>query len=152
MTEFFARQIATWTYTGEWSVYNLSPENVLFTGEAEYVAVVGSEGTLVGFACEGIEARVPGLHQEIDTVDVGYGMNPIFVGQGNGFEFGTVVMDYFRNTTGASRFRVVVQSWNERSLRLAKSLRFMEMEIHECVQNGSLVTYTILVKTLEINE
>jgi ribosomal-protein-alanine N-acetyltransferase len=149
MTEFFARRIATWTYTGEWSVYNLSPENVLFTGEAGYVAVVGSEGTLVGFACEGIEARVPGLHQEIDTVDVGYGMNPIFVGQGHGFEFGTVVTDHFGDTLGANRLRVAVQSWNERSLKLAKSLGFVKMEIHECVQNGSLVTYTILLKTFD---
>ena len=124
----------------------MSPEKVLFTGEAGYVAVVGSEGTLVGFACEGIEARVPGLHQEIDTVDVGYGMNPIFVGRGHGFEFGTVVTDHFEDTPGANRIRVAVQSWNERSLKLAKSFGFVEMEIHECVQNGSLVTYKILVK------
>jgi ribosomal-protein-alanine N-acetyltransferase len=149
MTETFARQIAPWMYTGEWSVYNFSPQNVLFTGEAGYVAIVGSEGTLIGFACEGIEARVPGLHQETDTVDVGYGMNPIFVGHGHGFEFGTVVMNYFKIATGASRLRVVVHSWNERSLRLAKRLGFVDIDIHECVQNGSLATYTIMLKTFD---
>ena len=152
MTEFFARQIATWTYLNKWSVYDPPTEDGFFTSESGYVAVVGSEGTLVGFACHGIEARVPGLDHGLDTVDVGFGMNPSFVGQGHGSGFGTVVMDYFRNTTGASRIRVVVQSWNGRSLRLCESLGFVAMGTHECVQNGSLVTYTILVKTLEINE
>ena len=94
MTEFFARQIASWKYLTQWSVYDSSPEDGLFTSEAGYVAVVGSDKTLVGFACHGNEARVPGLDQEIDTVDVGFGMNPLFVGQGHGSEFGTVVMDY----------------------------------------------------------
>ncbi len=86
MKEFLARQIASWTYLGESSVYNSSSENVLFTRNAGYVAVAGSEGTLIGFGCEGMEARVPGLHEETDVLDVGYGMNPIFAGQGHGLE------------------------------------------------------------------
>jgi len=149
MTESFAREIATWTYSDEWSVYNSSLENDLFTTEAGYVAVVGSGEILVGFACSGAEARVPGLCEEVDTLDVGFGMNPVFVGQGHGAEFGAVIVDYFQEHTEASRLRVVVQSWNERSLRLTRSLGFQEVGIHECVKNGSLVSYTVLLKTFD---
>lgn len=95
MTEFFAREIATWTYLDEWSVYDSSPKSDLFTTEAGYLVVVGSENILVGFACSGVEARVPGLSEAADTLDVGLGMNPIFVGQRHGAEFGAAVVSYF---------------------------------------------------------
>ena len=146
MTGPFANEIATWTYLDEWSVYDSSPENDLLTTEAGYVAVVGSEEALVGFACSGAEARVPGLSEEVDTLDIGYGMNPVFVGQGHGAEFGSAIVNHFQENARASHLRVVVQSWNERSLKLARNLGFKEIGIHECVQDGSLVAYTILVR------
>lgn len=148
MTESFAREIATWTYLDEWSVYNSSPTSDLFTTEAGYLAVVGSENILVGFACSGVEARVPGLSEAVDTLDVGLGMNPIFVGQGRGAEFGAAVVSYFQDSTNARYLRVVVQSWNERSLNLARNLGFKEIETHDCDQNGSFVTYTLLLKAV----
>ena len=149
MTQFFAHEIATWTYSDEWSVYDSSPESDLFTTEAGYLAVVGSGNSLVGFACSGVEARVPGLIERVETLDVGFGMNPVFVGQGHGAEFGAAVMNYFQEGTEANQLRVVVQSWNERSLSLARNLKFEEVGIHECDQNGSLVMYTLLLKSFD---
>lgn len=149
MTGPFAHEIATWAYPDEWSVYDSSPDSALFTTEAGYLAVVGSEKNLVGFACSGAEARVPGLSEHVDTLDVGFGMNPIFVGQRHGAEFGIAIVNYFLENMRASRLRVVVQSWNERSLRLAKSLGFYEIGIHECDQDGSLVAYTVLLKMFD---
>lgn len=148
MTELFALEIATWTYLDEWSVYNSSPASDLFTTEVGYLAVVGSENILVGFACSGVEARVPGLSETVDTLDVGLGMNPLFVGQRHGAEFGAAVVSYFQEKTNASYLRVVVQSWNERSLNNSRNLGFKEIGIHECEQNGSLVAYTVLLKTV----
>lgn len=148
MTEFFAREIATWTYLDEWRVYNSSPKSDLFTTDAGYLAVIGSENILVGFACSGVEARVPGLSDRADTLDMGLGMNPIFVGQRHGAEFGTAVVSHFHENTNASYLRVVVQSWNERSLNLARTLGFKEIGIHECDQNGSFVAYTVLLKAV----
>ena len=149
MTEFFAREVATWTYSDEWSVYDSSPDSDLFSTEAGYLAVVGSEKSLVGFACSGVEARVPGLIERVDTLDVGFGMNPVFVGQGHGAEFGAAVLNYFQESTEANQLRVVVQSWNERSLTLTRNLGFEEIGIYECDQNGSLVTYTLLLKSID---
>lgn len=84
MTDLFAHEIVIWTYLDEWSVYGPSSKNDFLTAESGYFAVVGSEETLAGFACSGIEVRVPGLDEEADTLDVGLGMNPIFAGQGHG--------------------------------------------------------------------
>jgi len=152
MTESLAREIATWAYSGDWSVYNSSPKSDLFTTETGYLAVVGPENNLVGFACSGVEARVPGIGEVEDTLDVGLGMNPIFVGKGYGTDFGTAVVDYFQEKSNASSLRVVVQSWNERSLNLARNLGFTEIGIHECDQNGAVIAYTVLLKTVnEVN-
>ncbi|OIQ80862.1 hypothetical protein GALL_373790 [mine drainage metagenome] len=148
MTKAFARDISTWTYPDAWSVYNSPPESDLFTTEFGYLAVVGLDGTLVGFACSGAEARVPGLSEEIDTLDIGFGMNPIFVGKNHGAEFGAAIVDHYLKSNRASHLRVVVQSWNQRSLKLTKNLGFTEVGIHECEQNGSLVSYSVLTKAL----
>lgn len=72
-------------------------------------------------------------------MDLGIGMNPIFVGQRHGAEFGAAVVSYFQENTKASYLRVVVQSWIERSLKLTRNLGFKEIGIHECAQDGSLV-------------
>ena len=151
MTELIATEIAIWAYPDAWSVYNLTTENALFSSAAGYFAVVGSNGTLVGFACSGLEARVPGLAEKSDTLDIGFGMNPVFVGQGHGMEFASVIMDYFQKSTSRNFFRCVVQRWNERSLRTLKSLKFDENGIHAVARNGKTVDYTILSRTVEPN-
>ena len=61
-------------------------------------------------------------------------MNPVFVGQGHGAKFGAAVMNYFQESTEANHLRVVVQSWNERDLRLVRNLEFEEIGIHVCDQ------------------
>lgn len=148
MTELFAREIATWTYPEKWSIYDPSPDDLL-TPEAGYVAVVGVQTALVGFACSGTEARVPGLLEKPSALDIGFGMSPIFAGQNHGAEFATAIVSHFQAITKASHLRVVVQSWNERSLRLTRNLGFEDIGIHECEQNGLLVTYAVLQKALD---
>lgn len=150
MTDALANEIAGWTYPHNWSVYNLSPETALFTPEAGYFAVLGSHETLVGFACSGVEARVPGLIARADALDIGWGMNPTFVGGGHGTEFGTVILRHFQKTSTTTVFRVVVQSWNDRGLRLAKSLGFEEIGTHESHQSGAPINYRILHRALEV--
>ena len=65
-----------------------------------------------------------------------------------GAEFGAAVVSYFQEKTNASYLRVVVQSWNERSLSLARNLEFKEIGIHKCDQNGSFVAFTVLLKAV----
>ncbi|ASW52999.1 GNAT family N-acetyltransferase [Plantactinospora sp. KBS50] len=88
---------------------------------------------------------VPGLKPADGVLDVGVGMNPAMVGQGNGVRFASAVLDRFRSTAGVHRLRAVAQSWNERSLRLTRSLGFVEVGKHVCEQSGATVEYTVVI-------
>jgi [ribosomal protein S18]-alanine N-acetyltransferase len=146
LTTADAERIAQWRYDGPWKVYDSRPGDGLMSGNPDYLAVAGSDdGPLVGFCCAGPEATVPGLAAQEGVLDVGVGMNPRWVGQGHGAEFAAVVLAHYRATTGTKRLRAVVQAWNERSLRLTRSLGFTETGEHACEQNGALVTYKIVI-------
>jgi [ribosomal protein S18]-alanine N-acetyltransferase len=136
--------IETWAYDGPWAVYDsdgpLDPE-------LDYWAVVEDTGEeasaapdrLVGFACIGADARVPGLAAVDGVLDVGVGMRPELVGQGLGPEFAETVLA-FAGRRGDARLRAVVQDWNQRSLRLMARLGFTATGTHPVGD----VTYVVL--------
>lgn len=134
--------ISTWAYDGAWSVYDSGGGRL--DPAMGYWAVVEGTGDgerLVGFACLGEDARVPGLAEVPGVLDVGVGMKPGLVGQGRGVEFATTVLD-FAASRGARRLRAVVQEWNERSLRLVARLGFRRTGTHPVGD----VTYVVLEK------
>jgi [ribosomal protein S18]-alanine N-acetyltransferase len=141
-----AEEIASWRYEGPWSIYDSRPGDPLLSADAGYLAVVDGAGSLVGFLCTGQEARVPGLAAQEGIVDIGVGMRPDLVGRGLGSAFGAVVLGYIRDMCGDRPLRAVVQSWNERSLRLTSRLGFGVAGTHRCQQDGREVSYTILVR------
>jgi [ribosomal protein S18]-alanine N-acetyltransferase len=141
-----AEAVASWAYQGPWSIYDPRPGDAPISAEAGYDAVVDDDGTLVGYVCVGQEARVPGLAEADGVLDIGVGMRPDLVGQGLGRAFGTVALEYLRERYGERPLRAVIQSWNERSLRLARNLGFRDAGTHRCVQDGHEVSYTLLVR------
>ena len=119
--------MAGWSYEGPWSVYDV--------GEAiepaeDFWAVLDEDGGLAGYACYGVEARVPQLEEVPGVLDVGVSMDPARVGQGLGREFVAAVLDHARDVYDATRLRAVVQDWNQRSRRLMLSLGFEETGEH----------------------
>jgi [ribosomal protein S18]-alanine N-acetyltransferase len=141
-----AEKIAAWRYEGPWSLYNPRPGDDPLSSAVGYVAVADGTGTLVGFLCTGQEARVPGLPAAEGITDLGVGMRPDLVGQGLGPAFGAVVLDHVRHVCGDGPMRVAVQSWNERSVRLARRLGFRESGSRCCAQDGREVSYAVLIR------
>jgi ribosomal-protein-alanine N-acetyltransferase len=143
--------VAHWRYSGRWSVYDWRDGNHVtgadVTEAADYRAIVAADdGTLVGFYCVGGEARVPGVESDDDVVDLGVGMAPVFVGNGRGHAFLQAVLDDLGRGQPAKPVRAFIQSWNVRSLSLARRLGFVETGTHRCVQDATEIDYTTVVR------
>jgi [ribosomal protein S18]-alanine N-acetyltransferase len=139
LTAEHGEQIALWRYPGPWAIYD--PTGRLDPAEG-YWAVVDASGDLVGFACFGVEARIPGIEEQHGTIDVGVGIRPDLTGQGRGREFSEAVLAHARQVAGAGRFRAVVQSWNQRSIRLLEALGFEQTGTHDVASQGK--TYVVM--------
>lgn len=144
LTTADAADIVTWRYGGDWAIYDSSPNDPL-SAENGYWAVAGRDGgELVGFCCFGAQARVPELAAKAGVEDVGVGMRPLFTGQGHGTAFAAAVLDFARSREGVDRLRLLVQSWNTRSLRLWLSLGFAETDRLTMVRKDHEVEFIIL--------
>jgi ribosomal-protein-alanine N-acetyltransferase len=130
-----AKAISAWRYPGRYSTYNVVE---IYSSEQGVWAVErGSE--LVGYCCFGPEARVPGVDEEEGTLDVGYGMAPDLVGHGLGRSFVGAILDFALAEFFPKRFRLLILSWNQRSLQLARALAFEETGMVRSVAGDFLV-------------
>jgi len=125
LTSEDAVAIAGWRYPGRDATYDVRE---VVSPERGYWAVVDGDD-LVGYACFGAEARVPGVEEEAGVLDVGYGLRPDLVGQGLGRRFVGSILDF-----GAARFepahlRLLILDWNERSRKVAEALGFEEQRL-----------------------
>ena len=120
--------MAEWRYPGPWAVYDSAGPIDPAEG---FWAVVDEGGEVAGYACFGVEARVPGFEERPGVLDVGIGMRPDLTGQGRGRQFATAVLDHGRAVSGARVLRAVVQDWNARSRALLAGLGFAETGTHD---------------------
>jgi hypothetical protein len=140
-----AAEVASWRYGGDYSVYDLSTSQPILDNLSSYHAVVIGD-KLIGFCCTGVEARTTGMNADPAILDVGIGMNPKLVGRGDGARFGETILQYFDAHHPGVTLRAVVQSWNERSLRLTSRLGFEDAGELIALQGGQPVTYRIVEK------
>jgi [ribosomal protein S18]-alanine N-acetyltransferase len=135
LTRAHGDAIATWRYPDEYSTYDA---NRVVTSADGYWAVV-SEGELFGFCCFGLEARVPGVDEEQDTLDVGYGMRPDLVGKGLGRAFVAAIVDFAADEFSQPRLRLLILTWNLRSRKVAEGLGFRKTGIARSGEGDFLV-------------
>jgi RimJ/RimL family protein N-acetyltransferase len=140
-----AEAMSNWHYEGRWSVYDLHGQAPAVIDTYRSVRACSGDGDLIGFYCTGGEARVPGVDDGDGTVDLGWGMNPAWVGQRHGHSFGAAVLREVRQLNDGNRIRAVVQSWNQRGIRVLNKLGFTRLTIHTCIQRGLPVEYDVLV-------
>ncbi len=100
---------------------------------------------LIGFCCIGVEARIPGMPEQPEILDVGLGMDPALVGRGAGATFGETVLRYLTERHPGKALRAVVQSWNERSLRLTRRMGFEDIGELTTVQSDQPVSYRVVM-------
>jgi RimJ/RimL family protein N-acetyltransferase len=130
LTEADANEIATWRYGEPYSLYDVLDPERLLDPEYEYHAAFGREGELVGYCCFGPDARVPGLEQEVDVLDVGVGLRPDLTGIGLGGGFLRAACRLGEELHDPEAYRVVIAAFNKRAQRVAYALGFDRVGVH----------------------
>jgi [ribosomal protein S18]-alanine N-acetyltransferase len=130
-----AQAISAWRYPGRYSTYDVIE---VLTSDRGFWAV-DHGGKLIGYCCFGPEGRIPGVEEEEGTLDVGYGMDPNFVGRGLGRKFVAAILDFAVAEFAPGRLRLLILVWNRRSLKVARALGFREQGITGSVEGDFLV-------------
>lgn len=134
MDEDIAWNIATWQYEPPYDFYNSeqSHETIDEMLDGSYYAVLNEEQEVIGFYCTGQSAIVPAgytVHAYEDGyIDMGLGMHPALVGQGNGYAFGLYIIGQIKEKYDKP-LRLTVASFNKRAIRLYKKLGFVEDKV-----------------------
>ena len=131
MTKEIATQIASWHYEPPYDFYNGDGTQELIEEmlDGAYKVVLDGEN-VIGFYCTGQSALVPFGHTvnayRAPCIDLGLGMNPVFVGQGNGQLFCTFVIEQIEQENPQMPLRLTVATFNKRAIHLYEKLGFKE--------------------------
>jgi ribosomal-protein-alanine N-acetyltransferase len=126
-----ALEIITWRYDPPYDLYDLSREDItgLLLPENRYHAVLDEKSDLIGYCCFGKDAQVPGgdySQGEPIILDIGVGLHPDYVGRGLGKDFVSAILVFAARTYAPKIYRVTVAAFNQRSLRVFRSLGFRQ--------------------------
>ena len=125
MTPAYAADIVTWRYPAPYGCYDMTGASAAFLVSAEggfYALVEGED--LIGFRSFGEDGRVPGGKYDSSALDTGGGLRPDLTGKGFGREAIGTGLAFGRREFAPAAFRVTVASFNERALRVVRSLGF----------------------------
>lgn len=132
MNEKIATDILEWKYTAPYDFYNneLTDEAMEEILDGTYYAIVNETNEIIGFFCIGKSAQVPignqyGVYKE-DFVDMGLGMNPNLVGNGNGFIFCSFIIKYIEENYPDTPIRLTVAKFNQRAIHLYEKFGFVK--------------------------
>lgn len=109
--------------------------------DGKYFAVLGSNKDLVGFF------QFDFRH---DVVEIGLGLKPELTGKGLGKGFVSAGLEYIQKSNpGVRRVVLNVACFNERAVRLYKSLGFTVTNTKKVETNGSLYDFFTMEKELD---
>jgi len=135
LTDADAHAVATWRYPDRYATYDVGE----VVTAADGFWAVEHDAELIGYCCFGAGARVPGVEEDVGTLDVGYGLRPDLVGQGHGPAFAEAILAFGVDAFAPERLRLLILTWNERSRKLAERLGFAQDGSVESVEGVFLV-------------
>jgi RimJ/RimL family protein N-acetyltransferase len=144
MTPEWADDVALWRYEAPFEVYNGDDASPLALLDGNHLAIL-DDGAFVGYVGIGPECRVPGGPDDDGAVDIGIGIRPDRLSERLGTRAGELLLETMR-VGGVRRLRVSVLSSNERSIRLALRLGFLQASTFEDARDGR--TFVVLEREL----
>ena len=145
MTAAFAADIVSWRYPPPYDVYDMTgadPEFLASPASGFFALAEGDE--LIGFRSFGPDGRVPGGSYDSSALDTGGGLRPDLTGKGLGREAISTGLGFGRREFAPAAFRVTVASFNERALRVVRSLGFRAARSFLAAADGQ--SFEILVR------
>jgi [ribosomal protein S18]-alanine N-acetyltransferase len=145
MTQAQAAEILTWRYPAPYDCYDMTSasEAFLTSQESGFYALV-NDGELIGFRSFGEDGQVPGGTYDGSALDTGGGLRPDMTGQGLGREAIGTGLDFGRREFAPAALRVTVASFNERALRVVRSLGFVSTGSFEALADAR--SYDVLIR------
>ncbi|MEN8705077.1 MAG: GNAT family protein [Nocardioides marinisabuli] len=125
LTRDQAVEVCTWRYPAPYDCYDMTdadPDEL--ADPASGFHALTADGRLVGFRSFGPDGRVPGWAYDDTALDTGGGLHPDLVGQGLGREAIRAGLTYGRSRFAPRAYRMTVAGFNERALRVVRSLGF----------------------------
>ena len=146
MTGAYAAQIVTWQYPAPYDCYDMTSATAAFllSQKGGYYALV-RDGELIGFRSFGADGQVPGGSYDASALDTGGGLRPDLTGKGLGHEAIGTGLEFGGREFAPAAFRVTVASFNERALRVVRSLGFVGADSFAARADGR--SYEILVRS-----
>ncbi|MGN6790954.1 MAG: GNAT family N-acetyltransferase [Streptosporangiaceae bacterium] len=145
MTAAHAADIVTWRYPAPYDCYDMTNASQAFLTSPEggfYALIEGGE--LIGFRSFGEDGQVPGGAYDASALDTGGGLRPDLTGKGLGREAIGTGLAFGRLEFAPAAFRVTVASFNERALRVVRSLGFVQSGSFEALTDGR--SYELLIR------
>ncbi|MDR2987083.1 MAG: GNAT family N-acetyltransferase [Nocardiopsaceae bacterium] len=145
MTQAYAADIVTWRYPAPYECYDMTSANEAFMTSQEggfYALIDGDE--LIGFRSFGEDGQVPGGTYDSSALDTGGGLRPDLTGKGLGREAIATGLEFGRREFEPPAFRVTVASFNERALRVVRSLGFESRGSFQALTDGQ--SYELLTR------
>lgn len=145
MTQAYAADIVVWRYQAPYDCYDMTNASQAFltSPEGNFYALIDG-GELIGFRSFGEDGRVPGGAYDGSALDTGGGLRPDLTGKGLGREAIGTGLAFGRREFAPAAFRVTVASFNERALRVVRSLGFISTGSFEALTDGR--SYELLIR------
>ena len=145
MTMGFAKQIADWVYTDEYSVYNMP----------SFIEMVNKNYSLVNpdrandFLCFAINNELIGYvkinKKPNNTIYLGIGLKPNLTGKGLGKRVLTASIEQVLLNYPNHKLMLEVRSWNIRAIKCYAAVGFKEVEIKTVLDHfGNQAEFVIM--------
>lgn len=136
MTQEQAEEIAfNWHYDAEYSFYDMEADkedlaeflDTKKRGDSYFI--VTKDNDIIGFFSFNIVA--------IDTIDIGLGMRPDLVGNGNGLGFIGAGLEYAKSKYTPQKITLSVATFNQRAIKVYSKFGFEDLDTFMQDTNGS---------------
>jgi len=144
MTQEQAEEIAfNWHYDAEYSFYDMEADKedlVEFLdpkkrGDSNFVVTKNND--IIGFFSFNKVA--------IHTVDIGLGMRPNLIGNGNGLEFVRAGLEFAISTYTPRKITLSVATFNQRAIKVYKKIGFEEADTFMQDTNGDCFEFVEMI-------